>query len=143
LRRKSDVLVTFVSFQAFVQAQFQCLIACLQTDNRKEFDNHALRSFLVVPDMVLRLTCPYPSQQNSRVERVLLTLNESMRTMLLHASAPLSFWPDVLTIAMYLLNRRPCGTCHNQTPYQLLFIVPLEYSLLEPDRRTHYPFYIT
>jgi transposase InsO family protein len=61
LQHKSDILATFVSFNAFVQTQFHCSISCLQTDNGKEFDNHALRSFLAAHGMVLRLTCPYMS----------------------------------------------------------------------------------
>jgi hypothetical protein len=80
--------------------------------------------------MVLRLTCPYTSQQNGRAERVLRTLNDSLHTMLLHANAPLSFWPDALVTATYLLNRRPCHTRNNLTPYQLLLGVPPDYSHL-------------
>jgi transposase InsO family protein len=130
LRHKSDVLGTFVSFHAFVQTQFQCSIACLQTDNSKEFDNHALRSFLAAHGMVLRLTCPYMSQQNGRAERVLHTLNDSLHMMLLHTSALLSFWPDALAIVTYLLNRRSCRTHNDLTPYQLLLSVPPYYSHL-------------
>jgi transposase InsO family protein len=91
LRSKSDVFATLVSFHAFVQTQFNCHITCIQTDNGKEFDNSALRSFMAAHGMVLRLTCPYTSQQNGRAERILRTLNNSLRTMLLHTGAPTSF----------------------------------------------------
>jgi transposase InsO family protein len=139
LRHKSHVLATFVLFHAFVQTQFQCSIACLQTDNGKEFDNNALRSFLAAHGMVLCLTCPYTSQQNDRAECVLHTLNDSLRMMLLHAGATLSFWPDALATATYLLNRRPCLTRNDLTPYQLLLGVPPDYSHLHVFGGRCYP----
>jgi hypothetical protein len=45
LCHKSDVLPTLIVFHAFILTQFQCPIMCLQTDNGKEFDNHASRSY--------------------------------------------------------------------------------------------------
>ena len=69
LQIKSDVLPTLICFHAYVRTQFRSSIASLQTDNGKEFDNHALRSFLASNGMILRLTCPYTSQQNGHAER--------------------------------------------------------------------------
>lgn len=130
LRHKSDVLPTLISFHAFVRTQFETSIMCLQTDNGKEFDNSASRAFFATHGIVLRLTCPYTSQQNSRAERVLRTLNDGVRTLLFHASIPPTFWPDALAASTYLLNRRPCRPRNNCTPFHLLFGVPPEYSHL-------------
>lgn len=110
--------------------QFQCPIVKLQTDNSPEFDNQATLSFLASHGIVLRLTCPYTSQQNGRAEHVLRTLNDSMRTMLLHAATPFTFWPDALAIATYLLNRRSCRARRNATPHGLLLGHDLDYSHL-------------
>jgi hypothetical protein len=117
LHHKSDVMATLISFHAFVLTQFNCPISCIQTDNGKEFDNAALRSFLAAHGMVLRLTCLYTSQQNGHAEMALRSLNDSVCTMLLHASVPMSFWPDALATTTYLLNRRPCRVYKNCTPY--------------------------
>jgi histone deacetylase 1/2 len=108
LRHKSDVLPTLISFHAFVRTQFQADIMCFQTDNGKEFDNTASRAFFAKHGIALRLTCPYTSQQNGRAERILRTLNDGVRTLLLQASLPPTFWPDALAASTYLLNRRPC-----------------------------------
>jgi len=105
LRRKSDVVSTLSTFHAFVQTQFGKPILAFQTDNGKEFDNTTFRTFLAERGIVFRLTCPYTSQQNGRAERILCTLNDFVRTMLLHAAMPLSFWPDALNTATYLVNR--------------------------------------
>jgi len=91
LRRKSDVFHKLVSFHAFAQVQFGRSILAFQTDNGKEFDNHAFRSFLAAHGSVLRLTCPYMSQQNGHAERILRTLNDITRTILIHAGVPLPF----------------------------------------------------
>jgi hypothetical protein len=85
---------------------------------------------LAAHGMVLRLTCPYTSQQNGRADHVLRTLNDSLRTMLLHVDALLSFWPDTLATVTYLLNHRPCRTHNDLTSYQLLLGVPPDYSHL-------------
>ena len=108
LRNKSDVLPTLIAFHAFVQTQFQLKIMCFQTDNGKEFDNSASRTFVAANGIALRLTCPYTSQQNGRAKHVLRTLNDGTRGLLFQASPPSSFWPDALPTSSYLFNRRPC-----------------------------------
>ena len=62
LRRKSDVFLTIFRFHAFVATQFQRYILAFQTDNGREFDNHASRDFFAQHGIHLRLTCPYTSQ---------------------------------------------------------------------------------
>jgi transposase InsO family protein len=81
LRNKSEVLPTLICFHAYVCTQFNTFIASLQTDNGREFDN----------GMILRLTRPYTSQQNGRAERVLCTLNDSVRALMFHPEAPPTF----------------------------------------------------
>lgn len=91
LRHKSDVLATLISFHAYVRTQFKCDIQCLHTNNGCEFDNIASRTFFSSHGIALRLTCPYTSQQNGCAERVLRTLNDSLRALLFHASVPPQF----------------------------------------------------
>jgi hypothetical protein len=99
-------------------------VLALQTDNGKEYDSTAMHAFLALQGTVFRLFCPYTSQQNGKAERVLRTLNDSMRTMLVHSAAPLSFWGEALQTAAYLLNRRPCRATEPTTPHQLLLGAP-------------------
>ena len=72
----------------------------------------------------------HTSQQNGRAERILRTLNDSTRTMLIHAGVPLSFWPDALHTTTHLLNRRPCTSRSHTTPFFLLFGSEPDYSHL-------------
>jgi len=130
LRHKSDVLPTLISFHAFVRTQFQANIMCFQTNNGREFDSSASRAFFAKHGITLRLTCPYTSQQNGRAERILRTLNDGVRTLLLQAALPPNFWPDALAASTYLLNRRPCSAIQHSVPYEQLFQQPPDYTIL-------------
>lgn len=58
LRAKSDALSCILAFHAYVSTQFQLPLIALQTDNGKEFNNHAMRSFLRTNGIAFRLSCP-------------------------------------------------------------------------------------
>jgi hypothetical protein len=81
--------------------------------------------FFSMHGIALFLTCPYTLQQNGWAERVLRTVNDSLRSLLFPASVQCSFWPDVLAASMHVLNRRPCRLRANSTPFELLFGMPL------------------
>ena len=100
-----------MTFYSYVRTQFGRPILALQTDNGKEFENLAFRTFLSHHGTVSRLTCPYTSQQNGRAERVLRTLNDCVRTLLFHDHVPPRFWPDALATASLLINICPCRPC--------------------------------
>jgi hypothetical protein len=70
---------------------------------------------------LLCLSCPYTSAQNGKAELVLRTLNNSMHTLLLHASMPASYWAEALATACYLLNRRPSSAIHSEIPFTHLY----------------------
>lgn len=121
VRRKSEVHRLLVFFYAYVQTQFSHRILAFQTDNGREFDNHANRTLVASHGTLLRLTCPYTSQQNGKAERILRTLNDGVRPLLLHASMPPRWWAEALATTSYLLNRRPCKPRLITTPFELLF----------------------
>jgi hypothetical protein len=78
----------------------------------------------------LRLSCPYTSQQNGKAERILRTVNDCLRTLLIHSAAPLALWAEALATATYLINRRPCRATRSTTPHELLFGVAPSYTEL-------------
>lgn len=127
---KSDVLPCLLAFHAYVQTQFQLPLLALQTDNGKEFDNQALRHHCEQHGIVLRLSCPYTSSQNGKAERILRTLNDCIRSLLIHASMPTEFWVEALSTATNLINLRPCQASGPKTPFELLFGVAPSYAHL-------------
>ena len=104
LRHKSEVAQHIIAFHALIRTQFGSSIRAIQTDNGREFDNSTLRRFYTENGIVIQLSCPYTSQQNGKAERVLRTLNDGVRTLLLHATLPPQFWVKALQTSTYLHN---------------------------------------
>ncbi|KAK1605995.1 hypothetical protein QYE76_029668 [Lolium multiflorum] len=84
---------------------FGVTIRSLQTDNGTEFLNKTVDTLLTTHGTALRLSCPYTSQQNSKAERAIPTINDTMRTLMFQAHIPAPFWAEALATATYLLNR--------------------------------------
>jgi histone deacetylase 1/2 len=124
LRSKSEVQDVIRSFFSYVHTQFQLPILALQTDNGREFDTSSMRTFLAAHGTCFRLTCPYTSQQNGKAERILRTINDCVRALLIQSAAPSSFWAEALNTATYLINRRPCRSTGVTTPHELLLGAP-------------------
>jgi histone deacetylase 1/2 len=139
LRVKSDALQKIKNFTNFTQHQFNLNVLTIQTDNGKEFDNTASRTFFSSLGVVLRMSCPYTSPQNGRAERILRTLNDTVRALLTHAGMPFAFWAEALGAATFLINRRPCRPRHNQTPFFLLFGTHPDYTALRVFGCLAYP----
>jgi histone deacetylase 1/2 len=130
LHCKSDVFACFLSFHAYVTTQFQLPIISFQSDNGKEFDNNALCSHLSAHGISLRLSCPYTSSQNGKTERIIQTINDCVRSMLLHAGMPPTFLVKALSTATQVINRRLCQASGHLTPHQLLLGAPPSYDHL-------------
>jgi hypothetical protein len=96
-----------------------------QADNRTEFVNRTMHSSLAADGIILHLSCPHTSPQNGKAECMLRTLNNYVRTLLIHASMPPSYWAETLAAATYLLNRRPSSSVGHEVPYTRLFKLPL------------------
>src|SRR6185312_4448899 len=105
LRAKSETFPTILHFFAWVSTQFGLTIKTVQCDNGREFDNSTSRSFFLARCVPLRMSCPYISPQNGKIERMIRTTNDVMRTLLIQASLPPRFWAESLHTANYLLNR--------------------------------------
>ena len=121
LKHKSDVHQHIVDFIAYARTQFGLPVKCFQADNGTEFVNHAMHTTLRANGVIFHLSCPYTSPQNGKAERILRTLNNSVRTLLIHASMPPKYWAEALAAATYLLNRRPSSSISNVIPYFRLY----------------------
>jgi hypothetical protein len=63
------------------------------------------------------MPCLYTSSQNGKVERMIRTTNDTIRTLLLQAHLPAHFWVEALHTSTYLLNRLPSTACPTPTPH--------------------------
>jgi hypothetical protein len=95
---------------------------------------------LAAHNIVFHLSCPHTSPQNGKqAERVLRTLNNFVRTLLLHASMPPKYWVEALAAPTYLLDRRPSSSIRHEVPYTRLYNTPPSYEHLRAFGCLCYP----
>jgi transposase InsO family protein len=94
LKLKSDTFTTLSNFFAYVFNQFGRKIKVIQCDNGREFDNSSTRIFLPSNGTQLRMSCPYTSPQNGKGERIIHSINNVIRTLLIQASLPGRYWAE-------------------------------------------------
>ena len=86
-----------------------------------EYTSQYFKTFCAVKGIAYQLTNSYTPEQNGVSEKLNRTLIESARSMLIHAKMPLKFWPEAVTIAVYLNNRSPTNTLRDKTPFESWF----------------------
>jgi transposase InsO family protein len=94
LKLKSDTFTTLSNFFAYMSNQFSRKIKAIQCDNGREFDNSSTRIFLPSNGTQLRMSCPYTSPQNGKGERIIHSINNVIRTLLIQASLPGRYWAE-------------------------------------------------
>lgn len=115
LRHKSEVLPLIQSFHAYVRTQFGLPLIALQAYNGRELDSTALRLFFSTHGVAFRLSCPYTSQQNGKAERTLCTINDCVRTLLIHIQRPADI-SDTRTACITIYTTRTNHDDRTSTP---------------------------
>lgn len=141
LSKKSEVFSCFLSFRTFIHTQFEREVKNIQCDNGKEFDNRHFWEFSKKNGVAFRLSCPHTSSQNGKAERKIRTINNIIRTLLVHASLPPSFWHHALHMATYLLNILPNKQLAYQSPLKVLYQKEPSYSHLRVFGCLCYPLF--
>jgi hypothetical protein len=67
------------------------------------------------------MSCPYTSPQNGKAEHIIRSVNNIIRTLLIHASLPGRYWAEGLHTATYMLNRLPTTVIQVACPHLALF----------------------
>ncbi|SCV69644.1 BQ2448_2664 [Microbotryum intermedium] len=92
----------------------------VRSDNGKEFDNAWFRAYLQKQGIIVEITALYTPEQNGQVERLNGSLMGLVRAMLFDSGLPSSFWSDALSVATFVLNRRPHPRIPNKTAFELV-----------------------
>jgi transposase InsO family protein len=80
-------------------------LKCLISDNGRECKDGGFKQFCAANGIIMEKIISRTPQQNGVVERMNRTLNEHARSMRLHVGLPKTFWIDVVSTAVYLINR--------------------------------------
>ncbi|CAA7029694.1 unnamed protein product [Microthlaspi erraticum] len=131
LRRKSEVFSKFLHFYSHIQTQFNSPIKAFQCDNGGEYNNTDFHKFFDTNGIQVRFSCPHTSQQNGKSERMIRTINNSIRSLLFQAKLSPAYWVEALHVAVHLINILPSSAIQNQVPYTLLFQKPPTYDHLK------------
>jgi transposase InsO family protein len=118
ISHKSEALACFKKFIIFVENQLDKKIKALRTDRDREYLFDEFKQICEEKGILRQLTIPYTPQQNGVAERRNQTLLEMVRSMMVQANPPITFWGDALLVDVYILNRVPSKYI-SSTPYEL------------------------
>ncbi|PKU65158.1 Retrovirus-related Pol polyprotein from transposon TNT 1-94 [Dendrobium catenatum] len=127
---KTEVSQIFINFITFIEKYTKHQVQAVRTDGGTEFVNHKFQSFLTSKGIQHQRSCPYTPEQNGAAERKHRHIIDTTRTLLHTASMPLTYWPDAVLTAVYLINRMPTPTTNYTPPIKLMFNVIPDYASL-------------
>lgn len=119
LKEKSEVLYTFKSFKAFVENESDIRIKCLRSDRGGEHTSNDYNQFYEKYGIKRKVLVARTPQHNGVIERKNISIQETMRTMLLEVKLPDKFWKEAIAIAVYIMNIAPLRVNNNKKPYEL------------------------
>lgn len=122
LKHKSDVLPTFVAFQAVVENYLKSKITTLYTDNGGEF--LALRPHLSKHGITHLNTPPHTPEHNGFTERRHRHIVDTALALLHSAHMPLTYWPFATAATTYIINRLPKVNLNMRSSFETLFNRP-------------------
>ena len=93
----------------------------LRVDNGGEFTSEKFKTLCRDKGIHLTLSGAHAPQQNGIVERSWRTAVEMMRCMRKRAGLAKAFWGELLSTAVYILNRLPSSAIGGDTPHHALF----------------------
>jgi hypothetical protein len=130
ISHKSQVFPTFEKLRAYIKTHFHREVKNIQCDNGREYVNGNFQKLCEANGISFRFSCPHTSSQNGKAERKIRSINNIIRTLLVHASLPPNFWHHALQMATYLLNILPNKKLNYQSPLKILFHKDPSYSHL-------------
>jgi hypothetical protein len=147
MKRRSELPSIYKSFTRMVHTQFFATIKLFCSDSGGEFLSDTFRQLLTLEDTLAQLSCPGAHAQNGVAERKHCHIIESAHTILISSFVLSHFWSEVVSTAMYLINRQPSSKLSGKSPGEVLFGTPPQYDhlrvfgcicyvLLPPHERT-------
>jgi len=119
-KRAESCISAFQSFKARIES-WDYTIKRFRCDNgRGEYDNTLFRRILAGSGISFEPSPPYTQHKNGVAERMIGTLTEKARAMMLDSQAPKQFWVEAVRTASYLHARTPSRTLDGKSPYEML-----------------------
>ncbi|PLW39848.1 hypothetical protein PCANC_20653 [Puccinia coronata f. sp. avenae] len=110
MKYKSDSFACFKIFCAFFERDGRHKILSLRTDNGGEYISNEFSSYLSQAGIKHEPGPPHSPELNGVAERTNRTISNLVRSSLLTANLPKSFWVDAIQHFMFSYNSFPCHT---------------------------------
>ena len=107
LKKKDKVFKYFQECKALVERSSGKKLSILRTDNGGEYVSTKFEDYLKSEGIHHERTVPKTPEQNGVAERMNRTLVETMRSMLIDAKLPHTFWAEAISTAVYLRSTSP------------------------------------
>ncbi|CAD7085369.1 unnamed protein product [Hermetia illucens] len=120
IAHKSDVFLVFKDFVAKSEAHFDLKVVNLYSDNGGEYLSNEMKDYCCEKGITYHLTVPRTPQLNGVSERMVRTITEKVRSMIISACMDKIFWCDAVLTATYLINITPTRALkQTKTPYEM------------------------
>jgi transposase InsO family protein len=116
LKKKSEVLNYFKDFKAIVEKQSGCKIRTVRSNQGGEYTSNDFDAFCTQQGIRHQITPAYTPQLNGVAERNNQTILDMARSLLKAKKLPKQYWAEVVSCAVYLLNRCPTRSLQAVTP---------------------------
>jgi len=114
----------FQSFKARIES-WGYMIKWFPCDSgRGEYDNRLFRRILAGSGISFEPSPPYTQHKNGIAERMIGTLTEKARAMMLDSQAPRQFRVEAIRTASYLHAQTPSHALDGKPPYEMLLVSP-------------------
>ena len=121
LTRPGQMAESFKKFHQYVKTHLpQHPILTLRSDNGPEYHSAEFEAYLVEHGIKHEFTVRHTPQQNGKAERLMRTIQEGVKTVLIDAELPMVFWALAATYITHIRNRT-IPSMKEHTPLELFF----------------------
>ena len=118
ISHKSKAFECFKSYSRLVENKLNVNIKALRTDQGHEYLSYLFKNYCDGKGIARQLTIPSTLQQIGIVEKGNRTMLDMVRSMMVQANLPISFWGDALLSTTYIFNQVPSKSVPS-SPYEL------------------------
>jgi transposase InsO family protein len=118
LKHKDQALSIFKEIKVSIEVEHNRKLKVFRSDRGGEFKSNEFMDYCKKIRIKRKMTTPYTPQQNRVVERRNQTIVAMARSMMKSMGVPVRFWGEVVSTAVYILNRTSTKSLTSMTPYE-------------------------
>ncbi|GAU25674.1 hypothetical protein TSUD_266010 [Trifolium subterraneum] len=120
IKAKSEAFEVSKRFKTLVEKKSDKQIKVFRTDGGGEYTSKEFENYCKDQGIIHEVTTPYIPQHNGLVERRNRSILDMARSMVKQKGLPHRFWGEVVSTAVYILNRSPTKKLIDKVPEEVL-----------------------